>query len=258
MKSVCLILVILFCSEAHAALVGKDIEYKEGTTVLQGYIVYDNSFRDTRPGILIFHEWKGLTGYEKGRALQLAKMGYIVFAADVYGKGVRAKDNEEAAKLSGIYLKNRGLLRARVGAALDELRKNLFTDKRRIAAIGYCFGGAAALELARSGADIKGAATFHGVLENPAPEDDRNIKAKILVLHGAADPLVKIEQVLGFWKEMDEAKIDWQLNVYGNAVHRFTVREAGNNPSSGMAYNADADRRSWEALKIFLKEIFKR
>lgn len=251
-------LMIMFSSEAGAALVGKDIDYKEGSTPLRGYLVYDDSFRGIRPGVLVFHEWKGLTEYEKGRAVQLARMGYIAFAADVYGKGVRAKNNEEAGKLMNIYIKDRALLRARVKAAFDEIRKQPLTDKNRIAAIGYCFGGGAALELARSGADVKGTATFHGVLENPNPEDARNIKGKVLVMHGAADPIVKPEQVLAFWKEMDDAKVDWQLNVYGNAVHRFSVPEAGNDPSSGTAYNAKADKRSWEAMKLFFAEIFKK
>jgi dienelactone hydrolase len=257
-------LIILFTAiflglsiSASAEIKTKDVEYRQGNTVLEGYLAYDDTVKGKRPGVLVVHEWTGLGPYVKGRCVQLAKLGYIAFGADIYGKGVRPKTHEEAGRVSGVYLKDRSLLRARVNAGLDELKKNALTDPARIAAIGYCFGGAAVLELARSGADIAGVVTFHGVLSNPNPDDAKNIKAKVLVQQGANDPFVDLKQVNAFIDEMKKTDADWRLILYGGAVHSFTVPEAGNEPSKGMAYNGRADRRSWQAMRDFLGEIFK-
>jgi dienelactone hydrolase len=184
-------------------------------------------------------------------------MGYVAFAADIYGKGKRAKDAAEAGKLAGVYWSDRKLLRARANAGLDILMKHQFTDPKRVAAIGYCFGGSTVLELARSGADIAGVVSFHGGLDTPDPNDAKNIKAKVLVLTGADDPNVPPSQVLAFAEEMRKARVDWQLVMYGGAVHSFTNPASGNDPSKGVAYNEKADRRSWQAMKDFFAEIFK-
>jgi dienelactone hydrolase len=242
---------------ASAEIKTKDVEYRQENTVLEGYLAYDDTVKGKRPGVLVVHEWTGLGSYVKRRCVQLAKLGYIAFGADIYGKGVRPKTHEEAGRVSGVYLKDRSLLRARVNAGLDELKKNALTDPARIAAIGYCFGGAAVLELARSGADIEGVVTFHGVLSNPNPDDAKNIKAKVLVQQGADDPFVDLKQVNAFIDEMKKTDADWRLILYGGAVHSFTVPEAGNDPSTGMAYNERADRRSWQAMRDFFGEIFK-
>lgn len=256
-------LVILFTAiflglsiSASAEIKTKGVEYRQDT-VLEGYLAYDDTVKGKRPGVLVVHEWTGLGPYVKGRCVQLAKLGYIAFGADIYGKGVRPKTHEEAGRVSGVYLKDRSLLRARVNAGLDELKKNALTDPARIAAIGYCFGGAAVLELARSGADIAGVVTFHGVLSNPNPDDAKNIKAKVLVQQGADDPFVDLKQINAFIDEMKKTDADWRLILYGGAVHSFTVPEAGNEPSKGMAYNERADRRSWQAMRDFFGEIFK-
>lgn len=206
---------------------------------------------------MVVHEWYGLNDYTKRRAEQLAGLGYVAFAADMYGKGVRAKNAEEAGKLAGIYRADRRLMRARANAALEVLRKHKLTDDRRIAAIGYCFGGGTVLELARGGADISGVASFHGNLDTPDTGDAKNIKGKVLVLHGGNDPFVKTEQVLAFQDEMRKANTDWQMLIYGGAVHSFTNPVAGSDPSKGLAYNEKADRRSWEAMKQFFAEIFR-
>jgi dienelactone hydrolase len=161
------------------------------------------------------------------------------------------------AKLSNYYLGNRELLRARANAGLDQLLKNKLVDPGRVAAIGYCFGGGAALELARSGADIAGTVTFHGVLNNPNPADAGNIKGQILVLHGGADPYVNRDQVNAFWDEMVKANVNWQLVVYDEAVHGFTNPANGDDPSKGLAYNKEADHRSWAEMRRFFDEIFK-
>ena len=241
---------------SQAAVHTETVEYQDGDTILEGYLAYDDSSQAKRPGVLVAHEWMGLGDYAKRRAEQLAGLGYVAFAADMYGKGVRAKDHGEAAKLSGVYRSDRGLMRARIHVALEELSKHPLVDSSRIAAIGYCFGGTTVLELARSGADVVGVVSFHGGLDTPSPHDAKHIKGRVLALHGADDPFVKKEQVEAFEEEMRQANVDYRLIIYPGAVHSFTVPEAGNDPSKGMAYNADADQRSWETMKTFLSDVF--
>ena len=242
---------------ASAAIRTQAVEYRDGGTVLEGYLAWDDAVKGPRPGILIVHQWMGLTDYEKMRADQLAGMGYVALAVDVYGKGVRPKDAAEASALAGKYKGDRALLRARVNAGLSALRGNRLVDPQRIAAIGYCFGGTAVLELARSGADVAGVVTFHGGLDSPNPGGGKNIRAKVLVLHGADDPFTPAKDIAAFQQELRDAKVDWQMVYYSGAVHAFTQKMAGNDPSRGAAYNERADRRSWEAMKTFLAEIFR-
>ena len=175
---------------AQAQIHTEAIEYKQGDTVLEGYLAYDASIKGKRPGVLIVHQWKGLTDYEKKRAEMLAKLGYNVFALDIYGKGIRPQSSQEAGAQAGKYKSNRDLLRARAQAGLAVLQKQELTDPKRVAAIGYCFGGTTVIELARSGADIAGVVSFHGGLDSPHPEDGKHIKCKVLALHGADDPHV--------------------------------------------------------------------
>jgi dienelactone hydrolase len=258
MKSlVCLGLVLLMAAPAAAAVHTETIEYRQDAAVLEGYLAYDDAVAGRRPGVLVVHEWKGITGYERKRVEQLAAMGYVAFAADIYGKGVRPAATEEAGKVSGMYRSNRGLLRMRARAGLDVLKRFDRTDSGRVAAIGYCFGGTTVLELARSGADLSGVASFHGVLDTPTPADAKNIKGKVLILTGADDPFVPPAQRIAFQEEMEKAGVDWQMIVYGGAVHSFTNPASGDDPSKGAAYNEKADRRSWEAMRLFFNEIFK-
>jgi len=249
--------VIMVALTAKSEIVYKAIEYKQGETVMEGLSVYDSAIQGKRPAVLVVHQWKGLGDYEKKRAEMLARLGYNVFAADIYGKGIRPQTTQEAAAAAGKYKGDRALLRARVHAGLDVLAKDPLTDSRRIAAIGYCFGGTTALELARSGADIAGVVSFHGGLSSPAPKDAKNIKAKVLALHGADDPNVPTPEVAAFEDEMRQGGVNWQLVAYGGAVHSFTDWNAGNDNSKGVAYNEQADHRSWEAMKQFFAEIFK-
>lgn len=242
---------------ASAELVSKPVEYKQDDTVLEGYSVYDNAVQGKRPAVLVVHQWKGLGDYEKKRAEMLARLGYNVFAADIYGKGIRPSNPKEAGAEAGKYKNDRTLLRARVRAGLDLLAQHEFTDPKRMAAIGYCFGGTTVLELARSGADIAGVVSFHGGLSSPTPGDAKNIKAKVLALHGADDRAVPASEVAAFEDEMRQGGVDWQLVAYGGAVHAFTDWGAGNDNSKGAAYNERADRRSWEAMKQFFTELFK-
>lgn len=232
------------------------VEYQQGNTTLEGYLAYNDAVTSKRPAVLVVHEWTGLGPYVRRRTEQLAKMGYVAFAADMYGKGIRPKNPQEAAAQAQIYRSNRPLMRARVKAGLTELQKHRLSDRNRIAAIGYCFGGGTVLELARSGADVAGVVSFHGNLDTPNPNDAKHIKGKVLVLHGADDPLVLTAQVLAFQDEMRQAKVDWQLMSYGGTVHSFTNPDSGNDPTKGVAYNAQSDRRSLAAMKLFFAEIF--
>jgi dienelactone hydrolase len=244
-------------ASAEAAVKTKVIEYKQGDTVLEGYLAWDDAKTAKRPGVLVVHEWTGLGPYVKKRAEMLAKLGYVAFAADIYGKGVRPATPADAAKVAAIYKDDRSLMRARAWAGLEVLKSQKLVDQKRLAAVGYCFGGTTVLELARDGADLKGVASFHGGLATPKPEDAVNIKAKILAMHGADDPFVKADEVAAFQQELRAAKVDWQFITYANAVHSFTNPEAGNDNSKGAAYNEKADKRSWEAMKLFFAEIFK-
>jgi dienelactone hydrolase len=242
---------------ATGEIISRPVEYKQGDTVLEGLAVYDDAIQGKRPAVLVVHQWKGLGDYEKKRAEMLARLGYNVFAADIYGQGVRPQAPSDAGAQAGKYRNDRGLLRARVRAGLDVLARHALTDPKRMAAIGYCFGGTAVLELARSGADIAGVVSFHGGLSSPTPGDARNIKAKVLALHGADDPNVPPKEVVAFEEEMRQAGVDWQLVAYGGAVHSFTDWDAGTDNARGAAYNERADRRSWEAMKQFFAELFK-
>jgi dienelactone hydrolase len=241
----------------QAKIVTQTIEYKQGGATLEGYLAYDDASTAARPGVLVVHQWLGLTDYEKHRAEQLAALGYVAFCADIYGKGVRPQNTSEAGVEATKYKSNRALLRLRVNAGLNVLKKNELVDPKRVAAIGYCFGGTTVIELARSGADIAGVVSFHGGLDSPHPEDGKNIKCKVLALHGADDPHVPAKDLAAFEDEMRQAKVDWELVKYGGAVHSFTDWNAGNNPAQGAAYNEKADKRSWEAMQQLFAEAFK-
>ena len=234
----------------------KALEYKDGDATLEGYLGLDDTFKGYRPGVLIIHDWMGVGPYVKKRVEQLAALGYVALAADIYGKGIRPVTMEEAADLANRYKADRTLMRSRAHSGLKVLRANILVDTKRIAVIGYCFGGTSVLELARSGADAAGFVSFHGGLHTPTPDDAKNIRGKVLALHGADDPLVPPDEVLAFEEEMRRAGVDWQMIIYGSAVHSFTNPAAGDNPSLGAAYNEKADKRSWEAMKTFFQELF--
>ena len=242
---------------ALAAIHTEPVEYTDGDPALQGWLAYDNSTIAKRPGVIVVHEWRGLNDYAKHRAEQLAQLGYIAFAIDMYGKSVYAKDHEEAGHLSGVFRSDRTLMRRRAHAGLEVLKRQPLTDTTRLAAIGYCFGGTTALELARVGEPLRGVASIHGVLDTPHPEDAKQIAGKVLVLQGADDPYVQPDQIAAFEQEMKAAGVDYKIVTYPGAVHSFTVPDAGNDPSTGAAYHPDADRQSWAELGTFLTTIFK-
>ena len=239
---------------ASAAVKTEPVEYRQGDTVLQGWLAYDDAVKGPRAGVLLVHDWLGATEHQKAQVEKLAALGYVALAADIYGKGVRPANAQAASAEAGKYYKDPALMRARVRAGLDFLASRPQADASRLAVTGYCFGGRCALELARSGAPLRAVVTFHGSLATATPEDAKNIKASVLALHGADDPFVKPEEVKGFMDEMRAANVDWQLVQYSGAVHSFTDPRAGNDNSKGGAYNATADRRSWQAMKDFLAE----
>ena len=243
-------------TRTNAAIKTSVVDYKQGDTVLEGYLAYDDANTAPRPGVLIMHEWDGEGAYVESRARQLAELGYVAFACDIYGKGVRPKTPQECGADAGIYRGDRALTRLRVEAGLDQLRSNKMVDPKRIAAIGYCFGGMCALELARSGADIAGVVVFHGSLDTPTPADAKNIKCPVLALQGGDDPHVNQDAVDAWEKEMKDAGVNWQLVQYGGAVHGYTNPKNGAETSHGVAYNAEADKRSWAAMRDFFGEIF--
>ncbi|MBI3089377.1 MAG: dienelactone hydrolase family protein [Candidatus Tectomicrobia bacterium] len=250
------LLVLLLSIGAQAALRTEAVEYRQGDTLLQGYLAYDTDFQGKRPGVLVVHEWWGLVDYPKNRAEELAKLGYVAFALDMYGKGKSGATPQEAGQLAGAIRGNVDLMRARAQAALEALKRHERTDPRRTAAVGYCFGGGVALELARSGADLKGVVTFHGSLATQRPQDAKNIKGRVLVLHGSEDRSVTPAHVAAFQEEMRSAGVDWQLNIYSGATHAFS-NPAARMPERGLAYHEQAATRSWEAMKLFLADIFK-
>lgn len=242
-----------FC---FAKIKTETVEYKEGDTVLEGYLAYDDAKKTKRPGVIVVHEWMGLGEYTKRRTREMAELGYIAFAADIYGKGIRAKDAKEAGELAGKYKGNRSLLRTRAMAAFDTLKKNKLVDSSKMLAMGYCFGGTTVLEMAMSGAELKGVVSFHGGLDFATDlADAKAIKSKLLILHGAIDPFVPAEQVNSFSKALNDNNIDYQFVSYSGAVHSFTNPESGNDNKKGAAYNAVADKRSFEAMKVFFKEV---
>ena len=259
MKPSCAVALLMWlCPVAGlAGIKSETVEYKAGDVPFEGVLFYDDADSTPRRAVMVCHEWWGLNDYSKRRAEQLAQMGYVAFAVDVYGKGVQAKTMEEARRMATALRNDRATLRARINAALTTLKARKEVNPAKIAVIGYCFGGTTALELARSGAEVVGVVSFHGGLATPTPQDAKNIKAKILVCHGADDPNVPMSEVNAFIDEMKAGKVNYQVNIYGGAVHTFTNPAAGNDPSTGSAYNEQADRRSWEEMKSFFAEIFR-
>lgn len=240
---------------AQAAMKTEAVEYKDGKTTLEGFMAYDDSLKGPRPAVVIVHQWMGLSDHEKASAQKLAEKGYIVLAADIYGKGVRPNTPQEAGQLAGQYKGNTKLYREREKAALDFIKKNKNVDPRHIVIMGYCFGGTGALEAGRAGLPFAGYVSIHGGLSAEKPQEAKNFKGKVLVLHGAIDPNVPSKEVESFMKDMNDAKVDYQFIAYSGAVHAFTQKQAGNDPSKGVAYNAVAERRSWQALMTFLEEV---
>jgi dienelactone hydrolase len=231
------------------------IEYRDGEALLEGFLCYDESLPGPRPAVLISHAWGGRNDFVERKARRLAWQGYACFALDNYGKGKRGTTPAECSALMNPFMENRTLLLKRLQAGLAAVKSLPIVDSRRVAIMGFCFGGLCALDLARSNADIRAAISFHGLLK-PSGLTEPKISAKVLMLHGYDDPLAPPEDLLAVAKEFTDAGADWQVHAYGHTVHAFT-NPAAQDRAGGMQYDESADRRSWHALEEFLSEALK-
>lgn len=253
-------MVFLSLASAQAAIKGEPVEYMSNGTVHKGYLVYDDAITGKRPGVLVIHEWWGLNEHARNSARKLAEAGYVALALDMYGGGKVADHPDQAGKFSGEVRKNLALMKSRFDAGMKLLRKQSRVDAGRLAAIGYCFGGSVVLEMARAGEDLRGVASFHGGLATDNPARDGKVKARVLVMNGAEDPVVPAEQIAAFKKEMESAKVDYKFVNYPGAKHAFTNPNADANATKfkmPLAYNAKADQESWSELQSFLQLVFK-
>ena len=245
---------------AKSKIVGKAVEYSAQGVVMKSYLAYDEQIKGKRPGVLVVPEWWGLNDYARKRARMLAGLGYTALAVDMYGDGKVATNPDEASKLDSEVMKNFDVEKVRFLAAMDFLKQQPTVDPKRIAAIGYCFGGTVALSMAGQGIDLKGVVSFHGGLGDVKPPQPGSVKAKSLVLQGGADKFVTPEQIEAFKQKMKSAGADFRVLIYPEATHSFTNPEAtelGKKFNLPIAYNADADKKSWGEMKDFLKKIFK-
>lgn len=246
---------------AQAALVTKEIRYQDGATALTGYLAYDDSIKTPAPGVLIVHEWWGHNDYVRRRAEQLTALGYVAFALDMYGSGVKGDTPDEASKLSEPFYSDRDLMRRRAMAGLDVLKTQKNVDTDNLGVIGYCFGGTVALELARAGTELKGVVSFHGGLDTPKPAVPAMVKAQILALNGGDDPFVPQEEKDKFIKEMESAGVTFRSIDYPGVKHAFTnpaATETGKKYSIPVEYNEAADKASWQEMKEFFALLLKK
>jgi dienelactone hydrolase len=253
---VALVAAALTLAPPRARVQTREVEYRQGDTVLKGFIAWNDGARGRRPGVLVVHEWWGLNQHARNQARRLAEAGYVGFALDMYGNGTVTTHPQDAQAFVGEVTKDPAALAARFNAALAELKRDPHVDTTRIAAIGYCFGGAVVLGMARSGADLAAVVTFHGALATQAPAQPGKVKARILVLAGGADPFVPPEQVEAFKKEMQAAGARFEVVSYPGAKHGFTNPDAASYGMEQLAYDAAADRQSWAAMLKLFREVF--
>lgn len=258
-KLVLCLSLVLVIAPLQAEVIGKEIDYEANGTRLVGYVAYDDDMDGKRPGVLVVHEWWGLNDYARSRARQLAEMGYTALALDMYGDGKHTSHADQAGAFASQVSEHPEEIKARFNAALELLKAQPTTDPRHIAAIGYCFGGGVVLNMARLGIDIDGVASFHGSLASDIEAKPGQVKAKVLVLHGADDPFVPQDDVENFKEEMQAAGVDYKFVAYPGAVHGFTNPDAdrlGKESNLPLAYNDEADKESWNQLQAFLDRIF--
>jgi dienelactone hydrolase len=250
-------LALLIAAPATAAVKTKAVTYEHGGVTFTGHLAWDDSISGKRPGILVVHEYWGLNDYAKKRAEQLAAMGYVAFACDMYGDGKLAKHPDDAMKFAGEVRQNAGVWRGRAQAALKVLQDHEAVDASKLAAIGYCFGGSTVMQLAYTGADVKAVVSFHGGLQAPDSTQAKAIKSKVLICHGAIDSFIPDATMQSVRKAFDDAKVDYEMVYYGGATHSFTVPDAAKAGVPGLAYNEAADRRSWRDMRDLFNEVFK-
>jgi dienelactone hydrolase len=257
--SLALVIVLVVFVSASASVKHEEVTYTADGVTMKGYLAYDDAITGKRPGVLVVHEWWGHNEYARKRAHMLAELGYTALAVDMYGDGKQAAHPDDAGKFAAAVMQDIEGAKARFAAAIEVLKKHKTTDPARLAAIGYCFGGGVVLHMARAGFDLKGVASFHGSLGTQTPAQPGKVKASVLVCTGADDPFVPAEQVEAFKKEMADAKADFQVFSYPGAKHSFTNPEADANGQKfnlPLAYNADADKKSWAEMQQLFKKIF--
>ncbi|NKB82421.1 MAG: dienelactone hydrolase family protein [Nitrospirales bacterium] len=250
---------LCFCLTAtltQAEIQTKTITYQDGDQQLEGFLAWDDTIQDKQPGVLVVHEWWGLNNYARHRATQLAALGYVAFAADMYGKGQVTTHPDEAGKWMNTIQQNIQAWQTRAQKALAVLQAQTLVDSQRLAAIGYCFGGATVVQLAYSGAPVKGIVSFHGSLPLPPNTQQAKTKAKIFIAHGHADPFISKAHIQNFQTALDQAGVDWQMVLYAGARHSFTNPGADQHGMDALRYDQDADRRSWQHMQLFFDEIF--
>lgn len=237
------------------AVVTRPVEYTHRNKVFEGTVAVDNASETQRPVVLVAHAWGGKDDFAVQKARDLAKMGYVGFALDLYGKGILGASKDENRALMAPLLEDRTLLQARMQSAVDTAAVQPEANSAKVAAVGYCFGGLCVLDLARSGAAVQGVVSFHGLLSAPGNTAGRKIKSRILVLHGYDDPMAPPDAMAELADELTRAQADWQIHAYGTTLHAFT-NPAADDPEFGTVYNAQADKRSWRSMTEFLTEVF--
>ncbi len=248
--------VLAFSANVHAKVKVQPIPYTHGEVQLEGVLAYDDSLTGQRPGILVVHEWWGLNEYARKRAEQLAALGYVAFAVDMYGKGKVTDHGEQAGQWAEEVTSNLPVWHDRAMKGLKILEAHPQVDPQKMAAIGYCFGGATVMQLVYANAPVKGVVSFHGSLPLPPTPPMIKSSAKVLVAHGAADPFLTNDHIHNFQMALDQSGLDWQMVLYGGAQHSFTNPSANRYGVKGVQYHEQADRRSWKHMRLFFDEIF--
>jgi dienelactone hydrolase len=241
---------------ARAEVKTKEVTYSHGGVTFKGHLAWDDAIKGKRPGVLVVHEWWGLNDHARKRAEELAKLGYVAFACDMYGEGKVVDHPDDAGKMATEVRKNLETWQGRAKASLKVLQDHELVDGKKLAAIGFCFGGSTALQLAYTGADLSVVVTFHAAIPDTKPEQAKAVKARLLICHGAVDPFVpdtKLQAARAAW---EEAKVDYAMLYLGGAAHSFTVPDIDKKGVKGLSYNAEADRRSWAAMQYFFREAF--
>jgi len=255
-SAVAAVLLTLGPAAASAAIKTREVEYRQGGTILQGFFAWDDAANGRRPGVLVVHEWWGHNQHARNQARRLAEAGYVGFALDMYGKGKLAAHPKDAEAFMIEATRDPAVMSARFDAALERLKRDPHVDPEKIAAIGYCFGGAVVLGRARAGADLDAVVSFHGTLATKTPAQKGMVKARVLVLTGAADPMIPPEQVEAFRSEMTAAGARFEVVSYPGAKHSYTNPQADKAGMDGLAYDAEADRKSWAAMLGLFQQVF--
>ncbi len=256
-RSLALGCLLMLANLSSAEIKSKAIDYQHEGVTCKGVLFYDDAATESRPGVVVVHEWWGLNDYAKKRGEMLAKLGYVAFCADMYGEGAVTEHPMKAGEMASMVRKNAASWRGRALAAIEVLQKQKGVNAKKIAIMGYCFGGSTAIQMALTGhPDLKAAISFHGALPTPTVEAAKKVRCPVLVCHGADDAFIPEATIAKFRKAFDDAEVKYTFESYPGAVHSFTVKEADEKMIKGMAYNEAADKKSWESMQKLLKDVF--